>query len=363
MTKKFINIFRPGKHIDSSGQEISFSEDDLKDIAASYNSEIHEAPICCGHPKHDKPAFGWIKSLCYDAAAKMLKAIPAQVNPEFAEMVNSGAFKKISPAFYSPNSPTNPNPGHFTLRHIAFLGAQPPAVKGLGSASFAETDNADIAFELEFSETELAYNDKGISRLFRNLKNFLIGKYSQEEADTVIPEYAIEEISSAAEHAINEVRTEPKAEYNEQTSPTIKQEEPADNEKAKAVEAENARLKAELLKSKSDKLSTENKEFCEKQVKAGKLLPAMKESVLSFMEDLSTLGLEFSEENTALASFKALISQLPAAVNFSEVTPPAKDETPQTASDIADKARAFQEKQAEAGHDIRFSEAVRAVCK
>ena len=118
-----------------------------------------------------------------------------------------------------------------------------------------------------------------------------------------------------------------------------------------------------MLKAKSDKLSTENKEFCEKQVKAGKLLPAMKESVLSFMEDLSTLGLEFSEENTALASFKALISQLPAAVNFSEVTPPAKDETPQTASDIADKARAFQEKQAEAGHDIRFSEAVRAVCK
>ena len=132
MKNKFFNIFKPGKHIDAAGQEISFSEDDLKDIADNYNSEVHEAPICCGHPKHDKPAFGWIKQLCYDAGSKMLRAMPAQVNPEFAEMVNSGAFKKISPAFYSPSSPANPNPGHFTLRHIAFLGAQPPAVKGLG---------------------------------------------------------------------------------------------------------------------------------------------------------------------------------------------------------------------------------------
>ena len=122
MKNKFFNIFKPGTHIDAAGQEISFSEDDLKDIAASYNSEVHEAPICCGHPKHDKPAFGWIKQLCYDAGSKMLRAMPAQVNPEFAEMVNSGAFKKISPAFYSPSSPANPNPGHFTLRRRPLKG-------------------------------------------------------------------------------------------------------------------------------------------------------------------------------------------------------------------------------------------------
>lgn len=63
LKNKFFNIFKPGKHIDAAGQEISFSEDDLKDIADNYNSEVHEAPICCGHPKHDKPAFGWIKQL------------------------------------------------------------------------------------------------------------------------------------------------------------------------------------------------------------------------------------------------------------------------------------------------------------
>ena len=358
MKNKFFNIFKPGTHIDAAGQEVSFSEDDLKDIAASYNSEVHEAPICCGHPKHDKPAFGWIKQLCYDAGSKMLRAMPAQVNPEFAEMVNSGAFKKISPAFYAPNSPANPNPGHFTLRHIAFLGAQPPAVKGLGSVSFAESDSADVSFELNFAETELAYNDKGIARLFRNLKNFLIGKYSQEEADNIIPEYAIEEISTGAERSLNKA-AEAQTEFSE---PETEPKTPA--EAVQAKEAENARLKAELLKAKADKQAAENRAFCENQVKAGRLLPAMQDSVLAFMDDLSELELEFSEENSTLTRFKALISQLPPSVNFSEVTPPEDgDAAPQTAAGIAAKAAEYQAKQAESGKDIRFCEAVRAVCK
>ena len=373
LKNKFFNIFKPGTHIDAAGQEISFSEDDLKDIAASYNSEVHEAPICCGHPKHDKPAFGWIKQLCYDAGSKMLRAMPAQVNPEFAEMVNSGAFNKIYPAFYSPSSPENPNPGHFTLRHIAFLGAQPPAVKGLGSVSFAENDTAaDVEVELEFAEIDLAFNDKRIARLFRNLKNFLIGKYSQDEADSIIPEYEIEGLSSNAETAIADDRNTHKVSLSEgepETEPTTPAEpvETAKNQLSEAVrakEAENARLKAELLKAKADKQAAENRAFCENQVKAGRLLPAMQDSVLAFMDDLSELELEFSEENSTLTRFKALISQLPLTVNFSEVTPPEDgDAAPQTAAGIAAKAAEYQAKQAESGKDIRFCEAVRAVCK
>lgn len=365
---KSFNIFRPGKHIAANGQEVSFSEDDLKDIADNYNSEIHEAPLCCGHPRHDKPAYGWVKGLCYDATAKMLKAIPDQVNLQFAEMVKAGAFKKISPSFYSPTSPCNPNPGHFTLRHIAFLGAQPPAVKGLGSVSFAETDIADLELELDFSEMDLAFNDKRVVRLFRNLKNFLIGKYSQAEADNIIPEYDIESLISGAENTIAEERARDKNSFSEsepeteQTTPP-NPEEPKTDEATQAAEAENARLKAELLQIKADKLAAENKEFCETLVKAGRLLPTMKDSVLSFMDDLSSLNLEFSEENSSLASFKALISQLPTVVNFSEITPPTDNDTPQTAPDIAAKARAYQDQQTQNGHDIRFCEAVRAVCQ
>lgn len=66
-----------------------------------------------------------------------LNAEPHQVDPEFAEMVNAGRFKKISASFYTPDAPNNPVPGVYYLRHVGFLGAQPPAVKGLKQAEFA----------------------------------------------------------------------------------------------------------------------------------------------------------------------------------------------------------------------------------
>jgi len=52
-------------------------------------------------------------------------------------MVNKGRYKKISASFYSPNYPFNPAPGSYYLKHVGFLGAVPPAVKGLGDARFS----------------------------------------------------------------------------------------------------------------------------------------------------------------------------------------------------------------------------------
>ena len=65
------------------------------------------------------------------------------VEPQFAEMVNTRRFPKRSTAFYTPDHPQNPKPGVWYLRHVAFLGAQPPAVKGLraGKSGFSRTSN------------------------------------------------------------------------------------------------------------------------------------------------------------------------------------------------------------------------------
>ena len=67
----------------------------------------------------------------------VLLADPAQVDPAFAELVNDGKFKKVSACFYEADAPANPKPGSLYLRHVGFLGAQPPAIKGLKSVSFA----------------------------------------------------------------------------------------------------------------------------------------------------------------------------------------------------------------------------------
>ncbi|MEI9885919.1 MAG: hypothetical protein WDN08_05345 [Rhizomicrobium sp.] len=80
-----------------------------------------------GHPSSDAPAYGWAAGLKMDG--DRLVADVDQLDPGFAEIVKAGRFKKISPSFYEPDGKGNPKPGAYYLRHIGFLGAQPPAVK------------------------------------------------------------------------------------------------------------------------------------------------------------------------------------------------------------------------------------------
>ncbi len=151
MPSPVIPLFKPGTHIDMGGQQLTFSESDLAATVAAYDPAKHEAPLCIGHPKHDAPAYGWVQSM--QMASDGPEAIPHQVNADFAELHKSGAFKKVSASFYPPASPHNPVPGVYYLRHIAFLGAQPPAIKGLRPVEFAE--DADC-ITVEFSEAEAA---------------------------------------------------------------------------------------------------------------------------------------------------------------------------------------------------------------
>lgn len=125
---KAINIFKTGTHTSMGGAELNFSEADLQAVATSYDPKLHEAPIVVGHPKSDDPAFGWVKGVTFEDGN--LYAEPHQVDEAFAEMVADGKFKKVSAAFYAPGSANNPTPGSYHLRHVGFLGAQPPAVKG-----------------------------------------------------------------------------------------------------------------------------------------------------------------------------------------------------------------------------------------
>lgn len=125
-----IDIFRAGTHVSMAGERITFSQADIESIAASYDPARREAPLTVGHPEHDKPAYGWVRRL-HAAPGGGLQMEVHQVDPAFAEMVSEGRFKKRSASFYPPNAHGNPTPGRWYLRHVAFLGAQQPALAGL----------------------------------------------------------------------------------------------------------------------------------------------------------------------------------------------------------------------------------------
>ncbi|MHB8579996.1 MAG: hypothetical protein ACYDA4_09050 [Ignavibacteriaceae bacterium] len=127
-------ILKTGKFMSSNGKEKEFSQTDLENIASSYDPAVSEAPLVIGHPKTNDPAYGWIENLKVTGDRLIAKA--KQVVPEFLEAVKNGLFKKRSVSLTQDGK----------LRHVGFLGAELPAVKGLADLAFSETET-DTTYE------------------------------------------------------------------------------------------------------------------------------------------------------------------------------------------------------------------------
>lgn len=138
--KSVIQIFRAGVHRPMEGAPIVFSSADLDRAAKTYNEHHRRpAPLVIGHPVDDRPAYGHVHRV-FSSGGELF----AEVDTDGAlrDMVRSGRYKKVSAAFHLPNSRNNPVPGAYFLKHVGFLGAMPPAVKGMADPEFA--DGSDV---------------------------------------------------------------------------------------------------------------------------------------------------------------------------------------------------------------------------
>lgn len=118
----------------------------------TYDPSIHEAPLVIGHAGDNDslPAYGWIKGF-----AKQGGNLYADVafTDTAKDLVKDGHYRKVSISFYSPDSAINPHKGQWSARHLALLGASPPAVKGLEPFSFSEAEGVyDFAVALAPSD-------------------------------------------------------------------------------------------------------------------------------------------------------------------------------------------------------------------
>jgi len=158
MQKGWIAIFKPGTHTDAAGNTNTWTEDDVKQMAEAYNNQPddkrHDAPIVKGHPKTDDPAMGWVEKLKYQGGKLLAKL--KDVDKNFVEEIRKGLYKKISVRLYSDGK---------MLRHVGFLGAVPPAIKGLGDAElcefpqFNDNDSDDFQDEFDIDDTSFAEGD------------------------------------------------------------------------------------------------------------------------------------------------------------------------------------------------------------
>ncbi len=260
-----IEIFRAGTHRDDAGNTHHFTRAQLAEMAASYNAELREAPLTVGHPKDNLPAYGWVAKVYVNEAGN-LAIDPHQVDPQFAQMVKDGRFKKRSASFYPPTAPHNPTPGKWYLRHVAFLGAQPPAVAGLKDIGFADAGEA-----VSFSETAAP---------------------SPAPADPTQPqEHAMSDPTKDAE--VQKLRDELKAANDATAKAQAEAKDAAD--KVAAAQKE--------VQSFSEKAAADRRagfaSFAESQVKAGRLLPKDKAVAIAALEAVSAAQpVSFSEGGT-----------------------------------------------------------------
>ncbi|MBS4046179.1 MAG: hypothetical protein KG075_07545 [Alphaproteobacteria bacterium] len=322
--KKPIRILRTGTFTSVAGASVEFTEAMLQEIAASYDPAKHQAPIVIGHPKLDAPAFGWIKGV--SLADGFLEADPDQVDPAFAELVNAGKFKHVSASFYTPTAANNPTPGKWSLRHLGFLGAQPPAVKGLGAVSFGEDDADTVAFD--FAEDKFAdgWDLSRIAGAFRRFKNWIIDKEGQDAAEKIFPEWEIEGMANSAARkeaaAIADGSfSEPQPQPEPQPNPPVKT--PAEIELADREATLNAR-QAELDARDRKVREAANAEFADGLIGLGRLTPAQKPMVLTILQELDGGNeVSFGEGDAAVKlpstdAFKKFLESLPKAIDLGE---------------------------------------------
>lgn len=376
---KPIQIFKPGKHVAASGDSFNFSESDVAATIAAYDPAKHEAPIVVGHPRHDLPAYGWIKSLALADGA--LSAETQQVDAAFAELVEAGRYKKISASFYHPESPSNPVPGVYYLRHVGFLGAQPPAVKGLRNPEF--NDSEDQVVTIDFREHGYAWST--IAGIFRSLREYVIGKDGTEKADQLIPNWQIDQLQRTADEAIEadaggDATATPA--FSDPTNTNEGDSMSLTAEQIAALQAENLRLKEEagevtaraaaLSAAESEQRRQANVSFCETLIGNAQLHPNQKENVVALLTALGDQPtkegaeqvVEFSEGSAKKSlplgeALKALLTAQPKIVEFGEHKR-GKDATVDL-DDPTVLARAavdFQESERRAGRMINSAEAV-----
>jgi len=379
----FFPAFVGGEQVDSNGTKKVWSGEELDQIVTNTkklidNNIFSGAPMVIGHPKTDAPAYGWIQDLKREGNVLSVKG--DKLHDEFAEGVEKGLW---------PNRSIRIGKGAdgFYLKHVGFLGAVPPAIEGMDSIYNANTD--DECFDYAYQDS---ITPNILSRMMRRFREFIINKYDVETADSVIPDYEIENLSEHAKDLRDEgikstpsySKPKPTKTGDEPMSAFTKEQLDAAVEKAvtKAKEEGNAEFtqkeeahKTALTAERNKRLVVEFNKNISALVDDGKLLPAQAEGMSEFMLQLSDAdeaNFEFSAgkdgkgtiKKSPLDWFNDFTKALGKQIDFKESgAGESSGVDGDDAQAIANAAVEFQKEQADKGITISVSQAVAHINK
>ena len=171
---RHVHILSVGDVVTSSGEPLEITQEKMEGIAKSYDQAIHKAPIVLGHTSDNY-------NVAYEVVGivSQLLGFEAPTDVEFAlgwvlrayvqddklffdirqtkllnDLMDSGYYQRWSISYYDAEDEISPSPGDFYLQHLAFLGATPPAFKGLQQIALSEKPT------IKNKETDMDLNQK-----------------------------------------------------------------------------------------------------------------------------------------------------------------------------------------------------------
>jgi len=299
-------VFASGTWTDSSGRTQSFSEADLDKIISKYNTRITQspvdmAPITVGHPKTDTaPAYGWVSALKRDGT-KLLAQFKDVVS-DFADLVKQKVYKNTSIGIT----------GDLDLRHIAFLGGVPPAVKGLSDIAF----NSGVqTFEYAIDQPENPPQKGNNESETKQGNNMNFDELKKQMREAIRSNYT-DEVAAKFDALIAKLV---KGEYADQDKLIADlQKKVSELEKAENKEA-NPEFSAlqnqfEAMKKQNELLANQNKDMLYSQyfdglIAKGKMTPAQKASFKIVFDSMVTS--DFSESADGMKKLNDYVNTLP----------------------------------------------------
>jgi hypothetical protein len=212
---QWVQIARVGKFKDADGVERDLSKKFLTDVVENYNASEHEAPAVVGHPSNDAPAQGWVSNVRLNGDA--LEAQFADTDDDFESAVGAGRFKKRSASFYLKTKDaqiTTP-----TIKHVGFLGAAKPALKGMRDIQFAEGESFVLEDTFQLQETQMGLEDKDVEKVtegvFAKIKNFLSADKGEGEGKPAAAEFTEASLKKMIKSAVDEASEAITTEFTE----------------------------------------------------------------------------------------------------------------------------------------------------
>jgi len=259
MFVKRIHCFMAGDQTSAQGVARSFSTKDLDQVVESYDPSVHEAPLVLGHQgdSDSLPSYGWIKG--FSREGENLYA-DVEFTDVAKDLVKDGHYRKVSISFYSPDSQINPTPGKWTARHLALLGAAPPAVKGLEPFNFAEWDQRVGVYDFAVALDPMSVFDKDLGpTLVRDLSPLEMLKEKLDLARSEMSAAVADAIGTPEEQEVEDTSAEV-AEEEDSASEIENPSNPA-NFTERPRRGDNARSVADL----EDQFPEEDFTYMEKQ--------------------------------------------------------------------------------------------------